>query len=176
VLILIVLDAVEQVLAFDPGIAEPVERRWGIGARDAVTQLADVVRIQVGAVGQSELLPRQRGESVYIGGGIHAAGIGWVEVDGHVGRSADRDEVDHHPIVGQQPETTVEVQVDGELGPLEQGGDGCRVEVSRAGDGDADPQDGDRDTERAGVSTPGEASTAVLVGDRPHPAVGLLIA
>lgn len=88
-----------------------------------------------------------------------------------VGRVGHRDEVDHHPIAVGEPETAVEVQVDGELGALQQGGDRGGVEVRRAGEVDADPHDRDGGAEGGGVPAPGEASATAGIGDRLYTAV-----
>ncbi|MBW0273156.1 hypothetical protein ATM97_24025 [Nocardia sp. MH4] len=90
-----------------------------------------------------------------------------------VGRVGHRDEIDHHPIPVGELETAVEVQVDGELGALQQGGDRGGVEIRRAGEVDADPHDRDGRAESGRVAAPGEASATAWIGDRLHAAVRL---
>ncbi len=172
-----VFEAVESLGSLDPGIREAVEGCRCIGASDAVAQFADVVHIQVGvARRQSELFSQQRGESVEVSVGRRAVGVGRIEIDGHVSRCrvADRDKVDHHPVAGQELLASVEVQVDGELGQLQERLDDRRIELAGAGDTDADSEHRHGRGESGGESAPGEAAATLLVGDLAHSSVRML--
>ncbi|MEV0540335.1 hypothetical protein [Nocardia salmonicida] len=84
---------------------------------------------------QPELFSYQRGEGAEVGVSRCAARIRRVDIDSHIGGSgvADRQEVEHHPIAGWEPTSSVEAEVEGELGAFDQRLDKCRIEVATAG-------------------------------------------
>ncbi|MEV6658804.1 hypothetical protein [Nocardia fluminea] len=125
---------------------------------------------------QPELFSYQRGEGVEVGVSRCAARIRRVDIDSHIGGSGvvDRHEVEHHPIAGWEPTSSVEAKVDRELGAFDQRLDECRIEAATAGYVQADPDHRYGLTEHGSESAKGKPTISARVGDGPHSAIGPL--